>query len=116
MKRTLWHTDFKGSDSSDITTLEPATEETHNLIGSLIEGETDMHSPCIDIDFEARLVPSTTPGHYHLYLDGLALHWSAYMDLLSALVDAGVIDEGYFNASEARGMTTVRPSHVRKDT
>src|SRR4051794_39832810 len=25
----------------------------------------DWHSPVLDIDFEARLIPSSTPGHYH---------------------------------------------------
>jgi hypothetical protein len=72
------------------------------------------HSPVLDIDFEAQLVPSSTPGHYHLYLDGLRLQWSAYKKLLAALAEAGVIQEGYYENSVRRQMTCVRPPHVRK--
>lgn len=116
MKRTLWHTNFHHyADSEDITPITESDEENHNLIGSLIEDTDNLHSPVLDIDFPARLVPSTTPGHFHLYLDGLALHWSAYIDLLVALGRAGVLGEGYVNASIDRGMTTVRPPHVKKD-
>ena len=72
------------------------------------------HSPVLDIDFAARLVPSSTEGHFHLYLDGLTLSWPEYENLLSALADAGVIERGYFDASVRRQMTCVRPPGMVK--
>lgn len=61
----------------------------------------------------AFVVPSTTPGHGHLYVDK-AMTWDTYQDLLGALVDAGVLEPGYVGASEARGWTCVRLPWVRK--
>lgn len=74
----------------------------------------NLHSPVLDIDFEARLVPSTTQGHYHLYLDGLVMEWDRYKDLLQTLMNFGVIEEGYYQASLRRRMTCVRPPDVKK--
>lgn len=74
-----------------------------------------MHSPVLDIDFAARLVPSSTEGHFHLYLDGLTLGWPEYKKLLKALADAGVIESGYYDASVRRQMTCVRPPGVMKE-
>lgn len=73
-----------------------------------------LHRPVLDIDFDARLVPSSTPGHFHLYLDGLALDWERYERLLEALTAAGVIGEGNLHWAKVRGETLVRLPHVRK--
>jgi len=42
-----------------------------NMITSKIDDDDfffsgDAHRPILDIDYEAQLVPSSTPGHYHL--------------------------------------------------
>lgn len=65
-------------------------------------GTDSIHTPVLDIDFPCRLVPSTTPGHFHLILDGLEIPWSKYSALLSALSAAGVIEEGYAGAAIRR--------------
>lgn len=67
-----------------------------------------LHRPCIDIDFPARLVPSSTEGHFHLYLDGCLIPHDKYMYLLAALASCGVISEGYLKHSTERGGTAVR--------
>lgn len=72
-----------------------------------------MHAPVLDIDFNATLIPSTTPGKYHLYLDKLVPH-DKYMKLLKALAKAGIIEEGYAEASRHRGYSAVRLPWVRK--
>lgn len=68
----------------------------------------DLHSPVLDIDFAARLIPSRTKGHFHLYLDGLTLDTKAYKKLLIALKDAGVIQLGILNRFERNEATFVR--------
>lgn len=72
-----------------------------------------MHRPVLDLDYPAQLIPSTTPGHFHLYLDHEVPH-DAYMRLLDALADCGLIEDGYRNASHDRGYTAVRLPWVRK--
>jgi hypothetical protein len=72
------------------------------------DGRASRHSPALDIDFAARLVPSSTPGHFHLYLDGLSMDWPTYARLLNALADAGVIERGYADASLRRGASFLR--------
>lgn len=61
----------------------------------------------------AFVVPSTTPGHGHLYVDHPTT-WEAYQKLLNALVDHGILEPGYVGASEDRGWTCVRLPWVRK--
>jgi hypothetical protein len=71
------------------------------------------HRPVLDIDFPAALIPSSTPGHFHLYLDK-KLSTSQYMKLLDALAEAGIIEQGYASVSEARGYTSARLPWVKK--
>lgn len=65
------------------------------------------HLPVIDLDYPAKLVPSRTNGHWHLYLDK-NVEWSKYQKVLLALADAGLVEEGYANASIANGYSGVR--------
>jgi hypothetical protein len=71
------------------------------------------HYPVLDLDIPARLIPSSTSGHSHLYIDKL-LSWSQYKELLTALANAGIIEDGYAGASIARGHTAVRLPWVTK--
>jgi hypothetical protein len=66
-----------------------------------------------DLDVTAHLVPSTTPGHSHLYAD-VACSWEDYRAFLKAAAKVGLLEEGYVNASEQRGYTSVRLPWVRK--
>lgn len=84
-----------------------------NLISSEVDDGTGLHMPVLDIDFAAELVPSRTPGHFHLYLDK-PMTWGTYRNLLRALADAGVIEPGYASASIERGATFVRKPGVPK--
>lgn len=81
-----------------------ASSETH------IQG---VHRPVLDLDVPAQLVPSTTPGHHHLYID-VDMSWPTYKRLLRALAKAGVIEAGYAKASIHRGASFVRLPWVRK--
>lgn len=120
--RTLWWLDPRVMDgySEPGTLPEGVTTEPRevaeikdaNLISSrLTDG---FHSPVLDIDYGARLIPSSTPGHFHLYLDDLRLTWDEYEELLLVLARLGVIEPGYAAASIDRRQTMVRKPGVTK--
>lgn len=115
--RRLGYTDPSVMLDSDCTTTvsvghAPPGVEPNLVCSDIGDG---MHLPCLDIDFAARLVPSSTPGHFHLYLDGMApLTWPQYDKLLAALTEAGIISEGYYNHSQDRQMTCLRRPGVTK--
>lgn len=111
-------------DRAFVTTLQDAnvvtSRHTDNNHDDLLDGSSDSlgarHALVIDIDHPAWLMPSTTPGHFHLYVDvpgGITN--DKYATLLTALADAGVIEWGYASASIARGFTSVRLPWIRKE-
>lgn len=124
MKRRLYHAEDLGqfSQSSDVPTSErrfPVQDEAAaNLVSSEAEcnGVVDeflyedcdkpLHMPAIDIDFPVSVRESETPGHFHLFIDH-PISWAAYVRVLVALGDAGLVEQGYVNASIERGATFV---------
>ncbi len=90
-----------------------------NVISSRIVDSFDpatgeyMHAPVLDIDFPAALIPSSTPGHFHLYLDK-PMTWTQYERILKALALGDVIEQGYREASRARKATFVRDPEIVK--
>lgn len=105
--------DLNGSDAP-LTGEElriPCSKEEANLVGSLCED--GMHRPVLDIDLPCRLVPSSTPGHFHLYLE-LPMVEERFMALVEALGTAGVVSAFYSKAVQARRQSFVRCEWVRK--
>ena len=109
-----------GSSDPDQPRTPADIEETDDLneadvISSRMISDPDvnLHSPVLDIDIPAMLIPSTTPGHWHLYLDA-PMPWDTYVQLLDAMADAGILEEGYVAASKARGFTAVRLPWISK--
>lgn len=115
-------------DPNDMPDYEPLIDREEadldkaNIVSSKIrQGFFDdktrpRHVLAIDLDIPAYLVPSSTRGHSHLYIEtkaGIPHH--RYMALLHALADAGVIEEGYAQVSIARGHSDLRLPWVRKD-
>lgn len=84
-----------------------------NLISS--EVQNGMHMPVIDCDFGIQAVPSSTPGHYHLYIDR-ELTWPQYRALLDGLYKAGLIQEGWYENALKDKRSYVRLPHVKKLT
>jgi hypothetical protein len=111
---TVWADEY--GDKTEVRTAVGDTRNMPaeaNLISSQIAGSKD-HSIMLDIDVEAHLVPSSTPGHSHLYID-VALSWRRYRRLLRALKRAGVIEPGYYKASRLRRHTALRLPGVVKE-
>lgn len=84
------------------------------VVSSEIEGTKESHTIMLDIDLPARLVESSTPGHYHLYIDKM-LRWREYKRLLRALMRAGIIEKGFYRASVGRRATHLRPPWSQKN-
>jgi hypothetical protein len=83
------------------------------VITSRVDGDPDRHKVVLDLDLPAKLLPSSTEGHFHLYVDK-AIPWTAYTALLEALATAGLVEDGYVSASLARGHTAARLPWIRK--
>lgn len=119
--QALARTDFEskaydGNDHEGVTDVERA-----NLITSIVDtgglshlgGEFATHKVVIDVDLPVGLIASSTPGHFHLFIDK-AMDWRAYLALLEALTVAGIVEPGYLAAAERRGHTAVRLPWIRK--
>lgn len=97
--------DYPTDDIAAVDSVEHA--DGVSSIHHVDENGTAWHRPVIDIDMNAALVPSGTPGHFHLYIDKLVEH-DKYIWLLDALADAGVVERGYSTASIERGYSSAR--------
>lgn len=98
--------DFNHSEPNVVTSLFDATGIQGNL------GE--MHWPVIDIDFSAHLEPSSTEGHFHLYLDRFVTQEQLFK-LLDVLEECSLVEAGYVEAAKIRGYTSVRLPGVKKE-
>jgi hypothetical protein len=87
--------------------------EQANIMTSEIEGAPGYHRVVLDIDMHAELIPSSSPDHFHLVIDKV-IEKDKYFELLNALANAGVIEEGYARASLVRGYSAIRVPWVRK--
>lgn len=118
-KVTTWDEDSSVTYSQE--QREPAKDIAEaNISTSIREDIGDphaqpVHALLIDLDIPAWLVPSSTPGHSHLYVD-VAIQQDAYFRLLRALAECGVIQHGYAASSIARGGTALRLPWVKKST
>src|SRR4051794_35126863 len=85
--RTYWRNDGMNQypRAKDVDEhLEQVGEEVANIVASS-RLKNGHHSPVLDVDYMAALVPSSTPGHFHLYLNGVTMPWWKYRVLLKAM-------------------------------
>jgi hypothetical protein len=90
---------------------ETVRKGVHQVDANLILSETDkqdIHMPALDIDgIHCELKESSTPGHYHLYIDK-EMSWGDYELLLQVLTTVGIIEPKYFDYSMQKGYTALR--------
>lgn len=84
------------------------------VITSRVADKEKVHKLLLDIDIPAQLIPSSTPGHSHLYIDK-EMSEEAWSTLLFALSSAGIIEPGYMRASISRGFTALRLPWIKKE-
>lgn len=87
------------------------SDEKANLVSS--EVRDGVHMPVIDCDFGIQAIASSTPGHYHLYVDK-EMSWEQYKALLKGMFEAGLIQKGWYENALKDGRSYVRLPHVRK--
>jgi hypothetical protein len=94
---------------------EAPLAEANSVSSRYISGsKLVLHKPLLDIDVPAMLVPSTTPGHHHLYID-VAIAWEDYAELLKLLGRLGILQTGYVRACLEREASWLRTPWTRKD-
>lgn len=75
---------------------------------------SERYSLMLDLDVAARLVPSSTEGHHHLFID-VDLSRAEHDQVMRALAAAGVIQPGYAqSALSTKYGATLRLPWVRK--
>ena len=84
-----------------------------NAVCSDDHTDPNKHWPVIDIDLPIRVVASSTPGHNHLYID-VPMDTETFMNLLDALVAAGLVEDGFARGSRRRGHADLRLPHIHK--
>lgn len=116
MKVTRWADG--GSEGGESDEREPADFfDGANVVSSLRTDEPaglKRHAVLLDLDVPAYLVPSSTEGHSHLYID-VSVRERDYYRLLEVLADCGVIERGYADVSRRKGATFVRLPWIKKD-
>lgn len=107
-----WHESSNDPNDNTRAQVEPCTGD---VVASRYVDHTARHALVLDIDHPAWLVKSSTPGHFHLYIDVPdGIPHSIYMALLGTLADANVIEPGYARASQSRGFSACRYPWVKK--
>lgn len=96
----------------------PAASPEANIVTSELVGDGEPwavpeHAILVDLDVPAFLIPSSTPGHSHLYIDVRTTE-EKLMRVLEALAVAGAVEDGYAAASRARGYSALRLPWVKK--
>lgn len=100
---------------------EDADPATANLVTSLYKGENiwgggRRHAVLLDIDIPNEMYESSSWGNSHLYLEPIVPLTDAQLfKLLDVLAECGIIQQGFANASKARGYTALRPPWVGKE-
>ncbi|KKR09437.1 MAG: hypothetical protein UT43_C0009G0009 [Parcubacteria group bacterium GW2011_GWC1_39_29] len=70
----------------------------------------------LEVEFPIQLIPSTTPRHYHLYLDR-KISWEQYMLVLKSAYETGIINRGFYEMSIKNGQSMVLlPGKDRAET
>lgn len=93
---------------------EVASADDANIICSDVPNNAGKHKVLIDIDLPIKVIPSSTPGHNHLYIDH-EVTWDEYLRLVFVLADMGIVEEGYASATQERGYASLRLPWVHKD-
>lgn len=124
LKPRLWDVQFTRGDQdyeddepdrTEVTDIGQAKAVSSEVTGGIaFSNGQPLHMVMLDLDMPAHLVPSSTPGHSHLYIEAV-MDWPRYEALLWALAEAGVIERGYAEVSIKRQATFLRLPWVRKD-
>lgn len=77
-------------------------------------GRLVLHKLFLDLDVEHLYVPSSTPGHGHLYLN-VDLNPDQLEGLMATLVRFGIVSKGSLRQVRSRGASTLRLPWIKKE-
>lgn len=126
-RRLTWHTEVRWDVPDYVDDVAHAVDDRRatedegvmEAVSSAFRTSLDRpaaerrHALLIDIDCPAWLIPSSTGGHGHLYVD-LDIPDEALWRFLDAAAEIGLVEEGYVNACRERGMTSLRAPWIVK--
>lgn len=105
------------ADYDGVTKVTEDVNQAQFILSSVDDGttktEATKHRPIIDVDHRIQAVESTTPGHYHLYIDK-EMTWSQFEALLEVFVEVGLVEPGYLRACKRDKASSVRLPWVKK--
>lgn len=112
---TRYVTDFKDSKSGVFGNIrDEADIDKANIVCSDIKyTDKQVHKPVLDINMPVKLIPSTTPGHFHLFID-CPMSWEKYQLLLEVMAAVGIIEHGYMKTSVQCKGSDVRLPWIKK--
>lgn len=84
-----------------------------NCVTSRVSGG-NRHIVAVDIDAPVEVYPSSTPGHFHLYINK-EMSWEHYEELLTVMARVGILEPGFALASQVRGYSCLRLPWVKKE-
>lgn len=105
--------DYDSRRNDKLAEVPEAAHVVGSSLAKLKPDEEQHHRLLLDLDHPALLLDSSTPGHHHLYVD-VEIGDVQWRELIQALAVAGVIEEGYAEASLERGHTDLRLPWVKK--
>lgn len=93
----------------------PETIITKLKNGPLASSEAGFgqHRLLLDVDCNHMYVPSSTPGHGHLYFDNLST-WEDTLAALKALATIGIVSQGWVAFAEKNHRILLRKPSVKK--
>lgn len=112
-----WQADSSLGQSSEASFVRDIKDA--NIVTSLVlfnwtrPKAERKHKVALDIDIPAKLIPSSTPGNSHLYID-IEVDEPIYWELLDVMDRAGILQPGYVSASKSRGFTALRLPWIKK--
>lgn len=115
---TLTRVNFAAAPEDYDTGGDALREDVESLTEASVVNSKNKHLRChavlLDLDVPAWLIPSSSPGHSHLYAS-VACSEEDYFTFLDAAAKIGLIEEGYASVSKVRGQTSLRLPWVLKD-
>lgn len=110
--------DYEGEEKREQVKPEYFVEDA-NLVSSevmsLINNKpSGYHTVVLDVDHHVAVQRSSTPGHYHLYID-VPMTQEKYFKLLDVMAEVGIVEPGYVEVSKKRGGTHVRLPWIKKE-
>lgn len=102
-----------GRESHAVEDVKDATVITSRELVRVDDPENRWHQVVLDIDVPVKVLPSSTEGHHHLFIQ-YDMPWENYVKLLDVLSKIGLVEEGYVEASKREGFTSARLPWIKK--